>query len=322
MQLISPNPLLAFIAGLASFLSPCIFPLIPSYLSYIGGISYGELGAEKSNRWGIMIKTLFFIFGFSLIFAILGAFAWGFGNILSGYTRYLQISAGIIIIILGLQYTFDFISLFNRTKKIEFSKKPAGYLGAVLVGFSFGAAWTPCTGPMLGAILAVATTTKTTGSGIILLLCYAAGIGIPFILVSLFFSSFSRQMKKITPHLKIIKIISGILLVLLGILILAGAFEELNIFFAKAAFGLEKWRQQDKNNSRLLGGIFFLIVSLPVIFFYVRKVLKNTDGKITKRMRPVRLGIILALLTLSVLCFTGVIDVALLIYNWFNFQGI
>lgn len=322
MQLASPTPLLAFIAGLASFLSPCIFPLIPSYLSYIGGMSYTELTTGKNNRFGILIKTLLFIFGFSLIFAILGAFAWGFGNILSGFARYLRITAGIIIIILGLHYTFDFIKLFNITRKMEFKQKPVGYIGAVLIGFSFGAAWTPCTGPMLGAILAVATTTKTTTSGIILLLCYAAGIGIPFILVSLFFSSFSKQMQKITPHLKTIKIVSGILLVILGILILAGAFEELNIFFAKAAFSLEDWRQQNKYNTRLLGGFLFLIPALPVIFFYSRRLLINLREKTEKLIYPVRLVFIVLLMILSVLCFTGVVDIAVIIYNWFNFQGL
>jgi len=110
MNIYSPSPLIAFLAGLASFLSPCIFPLIPSYLSYIGGISYTELAGGKNSKFGILIKTLFFILGFSIIFAVLGAFAWGFGNLLSAFTEYIRIGAGIIIMVLGLHYIFDFIN--------------------------------------------------------------------------------------------------------------------------------------------------------------------------------------------------------------------
>ena len=219
---------IAFSAGLFSFLSPCILPLIPSYISFITGISFESFSSaeERSKlRRTTVVHSLLFIFGFSLVFVLLGASATYAGQLLQKYQFLLAKIGGVIIIILGIHLTGIInLKFLQREKKVHLREKPLGYLGTVLVGMTFAAGWTPCIGPILGSILIVASTSQKVTSGIILLSFYSLGLALPFFASSLAINSFLGYFKKIRPYLRLIPIISGILLIGVGVLLVTDYF--------------------------------------------------------------------------------------------------
>jgi cytochrome c-type biogenesis protein len=211
--------------GLISFVSPCILPLIPSYVSYITGISYDELMSRESRRRNMNVSlfhSVAFVAGFSIIFVLLGATASFAGSILARHLDVIRIVGGALIILMGV-FVMDVINIpfLQREAKLHLKTRPAGYAGTVVVGMIFGAGWTPCTGPFLGTVLALAMTTDTLGRGMTLLMFYSLGLGIPFILsavaISVFLSSFGRLKK----HFKAVKIASGLVLIFMGVLLIA-----------------------------------------------------------------------------------------------------
>jgi len=210
--------------GVISFASPCILPLIPSYVSYITGISYDELVSRESRRKNMSI-TLFhsfaFVAGFSLVFVLLGATASLAGSILIRHLDIIRIVGGVLIIIMGV-FVMDVVNIpfLQREAKLTLKTRPAGYIGTVVVGMIFGAGWTPCTGPFLGSVLALAMTGETLGSGMALLTLYSLGLGIPFILSAIAISAFLSSFNKLKRHFKAIKIMSGIILIIMGVLLL------------------------------------------------------------------------------------------------------
>jgi len=210
--------------GIISFASPCILPLIPSYVSYITGISYDELVSRESRRKNMnitLLHSLAFVAGFSIIFVLLGATASLAGSILSQHLDTIRIVGGVLIIIMGV-FVMGIVPIpfLQQEAKIHLKSRPVGYLGTVVVGMIFGAGWTPCTGPFLGSVLALAMTSETLGSGMTLLLMYALGLGIPFILSAFAISAFLSSFNKLRKHFMIIKITSGIILVIMGVLLL------------------------------------------------------------------------------------------------------
>jgi len=216
--------LFSLLMGFTSFMSPCILPLVPSYISYITGISYDELvspGSRKKNMKIALLHSIIFVAGFSAIFVLLGATAFIAGSFLSQHLDILRIVGGIFVIIMGF-FVMDVVNIpfLQQEAKLHIKTRPAGYAGTFVVGMVFAAGWTPCTGPFLGSVLALATEANTAGRGMVLLTFYSLGLGIPFILsaiaVSVFLSSFGRLKK----HLKTIKIISGIILVAMGVLLI------------------------------------------------------------------------------------------------------
>ncbi|MCP2519926.1 cytochrome c biogenesis protein CcdA [Candidatus Aminicenantes bacterium AC-335-A11] len=225
--------LVSFGAGFLSFISPCILPLIPSYLAFITGVSIEELtdGNYKSARLGVILNSLLFIFGFSLVFIAFGASATLIGKILLQNKRIIEIIGGIIIIILGIHFTglikFRFL---EKEKSIHISKKPLGYLGSFLVGAAFAAGWTPCIGPILASILTLAASTQNIGKGILMLAFYSLGLGIPFFITGLLLHKFFEYFKTIRKHFKTITIIGGIFLILIGIILLSGTFSLINAY--------------------------------------------------------------------------------------------
>jgi|Deesub1362B_J571_1020462.scaffolds.fasta_scaffold00163_42 cytochrome c-type biogenesis protein len=230
--------LLCFGAGFLSFISPCILPLIPSYFAFISGISIEELTQErnfKSARIGVILNSVLFIFGFSLVFIILGASATFIGKILLQNKRILEIIGGIIVIILGLHFTglirFRFL---EKEKTIHLSKKPLGYLGSFLVGTAFAAGWTPCVGPILASILTLAASTQNVIKGIIMLAFYSLGLGIPFFIAGLLIHKFFEYFKIIRKHFKLITIIGGVFLILIGVMLLTGSFSLINAYINRA----------------------------------------------------------------------------------------
>lgn len=221
----------AFLAGLLSFLSPCVFPLLPSYVSYITGISFDDLTAgtdRKRIQKLTIINSLIFISGFSTVFIILGASSSFLGQTMLKYQDLIRIIGGIIIILFGLSIAgilkLDFLM---REKKIHLSGKPAGYAGTFVVGMTFAAGWTPCIGPILGAILLYASSTASTLYGIKLLAVYSLGFAVPFFVSSLAINSFLSYMKRIQRYMRAIMMLSGLLLVLFGILLLTNRLRQI-----------------------------------------------------------------------------------------------
>lgn len=216
--------LYSLVMGMISFASPCILPLIPSYVSYITGISYDELVSRESRGKNMNITlfhSLAFVAGFSLVFVLLGATASFAGSILSRHLDTIRIVGGILIIIMGV-FVMDIVNIpfLQREAKLQLKTRPAGYVGTVVVGLIFGAGWTPCTGPFLGSVLALAMTGETLGSGMVLLMFYSLGLGIPFILSALAISAFLSSFSRLKKHFKAIKMVSGAILILMGVLLL------------------------------------------------------------------------------------------------------
>jgi len=226
----------ALSAGFISFLSPCILPLIPSYLAFITGVSIEELSGRESlshARKKIIANSLAFILGFSFIFIALGASATFFGKFLSQNIRWFEIIGGAVVIVFGLHFTGLFrLKFLDKEKKFHLQSKPLGYLGTGLVGMAFGAGWTPCVGPILGSILTLSATTQNVGKGIILLAFYSLGIGLPFFISGLIIHKFFEYFQTARKYLKIITIVGGILLIILGILLISGYFSSMSSYLA------------------------------------------------------------------------------------------
>jgi cytochrome c-type biogenesis protein len=210
----------AFVAGLLSFLSPCVLPLIPSYITYITGLSFADLQAEHPThkvRQQTVIHSLLFIAGFTCVFVLLGASASFLGDFLQEHKTAIRRAGGILIIIFGIHVSglFD-IGMLLGEKKLTLHRKPAGYLGSFIVGVVFAAGWTPCIGPILATILAVAA---TEGRGVWLLLTYSMGLAIPFFLAALAMHQFLIFFRRFKRHIRLFEIFTGILMVVVGILI-------------------------------------------------------------------------------------------------------
>ena len=319
------NIVIAFSAGIISFISPCILPVIPSYLSFIGGVSYNELVDKKASRWGIFLKSLIFVAGFSLVFTALGVVFSSVGLAFSGISRIINMSAGTIVILLGLNYIFNFIKFLNIEKKMQVKKKPSGAIGPALLGMAFAAGWTPCIGPILASILFLAGASGQGLQGAVLLAFYSAGLGIPFILAGLFFSSYQNRIKGFSRHLYKIKIISGILLVAIGVLIFFGSLAQLNSFFFAMAGNLDAWASENPAGPRMLFFAIFLVLSIVLIYFYIRRARKMREkSAVSKKsyVYPGRLILIAVFISASILTLSGKLDIPGLIINWLTFQGI
>ena len=212
----------ALVAGLLSFFSPCILPLIPAYFTFITGLSLDELTGAQNRRIRLRVigATLSYVLGFSLVFVLMGASASFIGKAIFNYRDTIRIVGGILIILLGVHMTglIRFRPLeFER--RLEIRKKPLHFLGTFFVGMAFGAGWSPCIGPLLGSILIVAGNQDTVADGIGLLSVYAAGLAIPFLLLSVFVNSLLSFIKKASWSIKYINITAGALLLILGLLL-------------------------------------------------------------------------------------------------------
>jgi cytochrome c-type biogenesis protein len=227
--------LIAFSAGFLSFVSPCVLPLVPSYITYITGASFKDLSGAEGRaklRWATVLHSLFFIIGFSVVFILMGASASYLGQLLARYQTWMMKAGGVLVIILGIHFT-GIINLpfLQMEKRFEMRKKPLGYVGSFLVGIIFAAGWTPCIGPILSTILIYASTTKSFTTGVLVLTSYSIGLGIPFFLSSLAFQTFLSAFEKIKRYMKVITIVSGFFLIGIGILFLTDTFREINNYF-------------------------------------------------------------------------------------------
>lgn len=231
----------AFFAGVISFVSPCVLPLIPGYLSFISGVSVEEM-KDKDEKSKVLrrvgLNSIFFILGFSVVFILLGASATFLGKFLLSRLAILYKVAGVIIIIFGLHLLGLFkIPFLNYEKRFHSRTKPLGFLGAFLVGLAFAFGWTPCIGPILAGILLVASNQETVGKGVVLLSFYSLGLGIPFFLTGIGFNRFLGFSGWLKRHFKIIEIVSGVFLILVGLLIFFNSIS----FIAELMFRLFPW---------------------------------------------------------------------------------
>jgi len=224
---------IAFTAGLLSFLSPCVLPLVPSYLTFVTGMSLEDLQVGV-NRKATFIHSLLFVAGFSMIFILLGASASFLGQFFRQYELWIARVGGLIIIVLGLHMAGVFrLAPLMREKRMHLNDKPAGYVGTVGVGMAFGAGWTPCIGPVLGAILTYGFSQDTMWAGVGLLTVYSAGLAIPFLVASLALDRFLHVFKRFRTWIPIIEKGSGVLLILLGLLLMTGTFTILSGYLTR-----------------------------------------------------------------------------------------
>ncbi|HEX8695833.1 MAG TPA: cytochrome c biogenesis protein CcdA [Longimicrobium sp.] len=226
----------AFSAGLLSFLSPCVLPLVPSYATFITGMSLDELqGAETARtRRTVLLHGVLFVLGFTFVFLALGASASFLGALMNYASRWVERVGGVLLILFGL-YLLGALRLpgAGREWRMHLAEKPVGYLGTVLVGITFGAGWTPCIGPVLGGILTLAATRDSMAQGIGLLAVYSAGLAVPFLLSTLLIERFLTGFRRIRRWLPWINRISGALLIALGLLMLTGSFSALSGVMAR-----------------------------------------------------------------------------------------
>ena len=211
--------LLAFSAGLLSFLSPCVLPLVPAYVSYITGSSIEELKDDKAKLF-TLYKSFGFVIGFSAIFILMGLSITSLGKLLITHKDSFRKVGGTLIIVFGLHTLGVFkIKLFYREKRFLLFNKIKGPFSSVIMGMAFAAGWTPCIGPILSSILIYATSMNSVGKGVLLLVMYSLGLAVPFILTAMAIESFTKQFKKFSKYLPIISIISGVLMIIMGIMI-------------------------------------------------------------------------------------------------------
>ena len=213
----------AFSAGLFSFLSPCVLPLFPSYISFITGMSVGDLtgdlGADARRR--VLLHAVAFVVGFSLVFVALGASLSAASQALFKYRDVIRMIGLYIAGVLR-------IGIFGRTASVQIREKPAGYLGSFIVGVTFAVGWTPCVGPILGAILSLAGTAETVARGVGLLMAYSAGLGVPFLLSALALGPFLKFFKRYRPFIPTVERAAGVLLVIVGVLVFTNYYLVLN----------------------------------------------------------------------------------------------
>jgi cytochrome c-type biogenesis protein len=223
--------IVAFTAGLFSFLSPCVLPLFPSYLSFVTGMSVADLQTDltPAARRRVILHAVSFVLGFSLVFVSLGASFSAASQFLLDYRDIIRQVGGVLIVIFGL-YIAGLLNFgpFSRTRQWQLREKPAGFLGSFVVGLTFAIGWTPCVGPILGAILSLAGTAETVGRGVGLLLAYSAGLGVPFILSAIALGVFLKMFKRYRPFIPVVERGAGVILVVVGVLVLTNYYVQLN----------------------------------------------------------------------------------------------
>ncbi len=312
------NIVIAFAAGVLSFLSPCVLPLIPSYLSLVGGVSVQELGDQRRQKSKVFIRTVLFVLGFSTVFILLGVLFSGTAGFLTGATQIVNIVAGGLVILLGVNFIFNFWKFLNFEKRLHMRSSPTGSVGALLLGMAFGAGWTPCVGPILASILFLAGSSGRILQGMMLLAVYSFGLGLPFILAGLFFSQFLKQRERMRGHFDTLRIVSGVFLVFIGFLIALGRLQRFNIFLFRLAGALESWNASSPLQVRLVFSAIFLVPAVLTGISYFRKA--HSAGSFP--LLPGRAAFFLLFLALAAVTIAGVLNPTEFFTFWFTYQGI
>jgi len=316
--------LTAAVAGLLSFLSPCVFPLIPSYLAMLSGTSVKTL--NESTRGGVLqidenlrqvrrtalLRSIAFSLGFATIFVTLGLIFSQATAMIGGSGRIWAILAGAIIIILGFDTIFDFISFLRIEKRFQVQKRPRGYLSSFLFGAAFGAGWSPCVGPMLASILFMAGSGSLFKAGL-LLATYSLGLAVPFIVASIYLGTIQGLMQKLKEHLGTVKIFSGLVLISIGLYMMLGDLRQLSALFTRFGYGLQSAAESMPQGFHIGMALVYAIIGTLVLF-------TGNRGKNLKS--PIRISITVLCIALFVLELTGTISTLLIIAGWMLFQGI
>lgn len=214
-----------FFQGIASFLSPCVLPLIPAYLTYMTGQSIEIMMEDKKAHRILIINSLGFVFGFSLVFVLLGIVATSIGQFLQANREIIRKISGVLIIFFGLFHTGLIpIKFLNYEKKLNLKPRNPGFISSLVIGIGFSFGWSPCIGPILTSVYIMASQASTLLAGISLLIVYALGLGLPFILIAVGLKYLWKYIQKLYKHMALVKIISGALLVVVGIMIYFNAF--------------------------------------------------------------------------------------------------
>ena len=222
-----PAMLVALVAGVMSFLSPCVLPIVPPYLAYMSGITVSEMGEAASKRRRTLLPALFFVLGLSTVFMILGFTASAFGRLFLTHQDWFVLGAGLVIMVFGAHFLGIFrIGFMDREMRVDAGDRGGSAFGAYILGLAFAFGWTPCIGPILGSILTIAATNGSVGQGTALLAVYAAGLGIPFLLVAAYFPRLTGVMAWMRRHMERIERIMGLLLWTVGLLMLTGKFTD------------------------------------------------------------------------------------------------
>lgn len=220
-----PAMAIALVAGVFSFLSPCVLPIVPPYLAYMSGVTVSDLQTAQTSRNKAILPALFFVLGLSTVFLLLGFAASAMGRELLQYQDWFNTAAGLIVMIFGLHFLGIFrIGIMDREARLDVGDKGGTSFGAYILGLAFAFGWTPCIGPQLGAILSLAASEASVTRGTLLLAVYAAGLGIPFLLVAAFLPRLSGLMAWMKRHMAQIERIMGLLLWTIGLLMLTGGF--------------------------------------------------------------------------------------------------
>jgi cytochrome c-type biogenesis protein len=231
----------AFLAGLLSFVSPCVLPLVPSFVTYLTGLSLDQLteaGERQRVRKTIVLNALLFIGGFSAVFIAFGASASLLGQFLTDYQDLVRKIGAVLIVVFGLYLTgIVKIKLLMREKRFHFHSRPAGYVGSVLIGAAFAAGWTPCVGPVLGSVLMYAASTETVMDGVTLLAYYSLGLGLPLFFAALGMARFLAWFKQSRKYLGAVSVLSGTVMIAFGALVFTNSLSVLTAFFEQHGIG-------------------------------------------------------------------------------------
>lgn len=300
-------------AGLLSFLSPCVLPLIPGYLSFVSGRGYADIKAGQ-GRGRVFYRTLFFVAGFTVVFVALGFLFSGGGMLTAGgASRTLSIVAGVVVTLFGLNMMFDFIKALNLEARFHVTDKPASAAGAFLVGMAFGAGWTPCIGPILASILILAARQGESLRAAGLLAVYSAGLALPFLLAGLFFDRLTPLMNWFKARGREVRIVSGLLLVALGLSMALGRLSALSALAVRAGLSLKSFATRGPAAATAWGaGIWAALAALLVVVPLLRK---------KKLLAPVRIVLFIVLVAMVALEVTGVVSTLGVLADWLLFQG-
>jgi cytochrome c-type biogenesis protein len=316
---------IALVAGLLSFLSPCVLPLIPSYLSFISGYGLADIRAGK-DRGRIITTTLAFVLGFTIVFVVLGLLFAGGGAALGAIgggtgllrrgpslSRILAITAGCIVILLGGNLVFDFAKFLSFEKRVLPSRTPRGYAGALFFGMAFGAGWSPCIGPILASILLVAARAGEASRALLLLGGYSLGLALPFVAVGLFFDRLEPLLAFFKRRAKVVRIVSGVLLMAIGTAMALGRLAIFNSFAFRGGYALKDLIAAVPSLVRYIAAAAWSFLALVVLAIQLAR------GR--GLLRPVPLALLGLFVALLVAELSGLISTPSLIVNWLLFQG-
>ena len=324
----------AFAAGFLSFLSPCVLPLVPSYLAMLAGTSVTAVRtASAEGRGRIFGRALAFVLGFSAVFVGLGLVISGAAAMIGGASRTVSVIAGFAVILLGLNVAFDFLKILNLEARFHSGKRPAGSISAFFFGAAFAAGWSPCVGPMLASILFLAGS-GSLGRAAVLLGVYSFGLALPFLAAGLFFGSLEGVLRFFKSHIREVKFASGGLLVLIGLSMLAGNFRALNGTLARWGYALDDLSGPGALIARVGFAALYGALAFAAAFRAIR-VSASADGesmrvagprRATTRRSVARRALATctaaALFALAILEASGLLVSARILAAWFLFQGV